>query len=105
MQNNKRYWLRGAIIGALYFLVIFLCANLFIHSGESRGWFIFIANFPAVLISQFFDLFLNINGWIDHYHNSTYYHLLEYSYIGLMNILLFMFFGWIYGKIKNRNRV
>ena len=105
MQNNKRYWLRGAIVGISYFLIVLLYVNLFTSDNDSRPWVLFFANFPGVLVSELFNLFIPINGWIEHYHNWIYYHVLEYLYIGLMDTTFFIFFGFLYGKIKNRNRV
>ena len=105
MQNNKRYWLRGGIISIIIFTPLYI---LSLYSGGHPGatilFFLPIAIAYGVLFKD--DIF----HFVDDIAKLLGGSLLDYNLAGYLFLLPFylvigIFLGWLYGKIKNRNRV
>jgi hypothetical protein len=102
MQNNKRYWLRGGItlasihllIGVIMLFIYFSSAD---PSGEGIMFFMFLAvpDLPIVLLMKFLP--------------SPGSAFAEVGYLILFGTLQWFLIGsiigYLYGKIKNRNKV
>ncbi len=81
---QKRYWLKGGIIGALIWIVAMLVKGIPLL-------IIFILSFPILALP-----FVN-------YGDSTQDPLINAITLTVYGFLFGAFIGWIYGKIKNRN--
>jgi hypothetical protein len=108
MQNNKRYWLRGITV-AFILVVAWTALGYYLTNGtgdplpEIYSLFTsFFAFIPASLTNQLLKIFCTSSG--------------PFSCLGLGIIFILILtlleliatgaiLGWIYGKIKNRNRV
>ena len=91
-MKQKRYWLRGGIIGLIIGVVVDLwfassmrCISSYLNADGTMG-----SMCPGKL-----DLFLT-SLKVD-----TIYYILTLFVIILVGLLL----GWLYGKIKNRNKL
>jgi hypothetical protein len=108
-MNQKRYWLRGLVIGLIFgILVTYAHENVyefanFLHmdfgdvlARESHPLYNYYTNFIQRLYSIAFLpwFFLGIFTMFVQYYLPP----ITYSILGVL-------IGWIYGKIKNRNKV
>ena len=94
MQNNKRYWLRGLLIGVIMSILILLIIIL------SPVYCIGLSADGTSCISPkgFEAIVFNVKTIGD-------YLIMAVFYFVIIPIATFTFFGYLYGKIKNRNKV
>lgn len=97
---KKRYWLRGGIIGLIIFGVLIALTILVPHGdmGNLPGWILLFLALPVYIMlgilerfSSFRSGFGPISGFL----------ILTIPYSFVFGSIL----GWLYGKIKNRNKV
>jgi membrane-associated HD superfamily phosphohydrolase len=95
MQNNKKYWLRGLTIGiiitgiSLILLgIVNLSADALKGSTEWISWVLVVPSLIPMIILSF------VIGW----GHTIIGSIITYPLLGLI-------IGWIYGKIKNRNKI
>ena len=91
--KDLNYWLKGGILSAIIFVIVFLLAfYLDATYGGHPGLLIFPL-IPLIILSSLFNLDISLTN----------------SFIIVILLLLFFWFivgaiiGWMYGKIKNRN--
>ena len=99
-MNQKRYWLRGAIIATIYGIVAVIVTHLFFRVGDNYSTlslflypFIFIGspiNFIIILISP-------ITKILPPFWGGIYFSIVYCFPVGALT-------GLLYGKIKNRNQ-
>ena len=96
MQNNKKYWLRGGVVGLILSLIIVIIHIIFRFNCS------FFIPEPGAIYDivgcQYLNMFYAIE---DLFGNKAE---LYFGIFGLLTIVGFIF-GWIYGKIKNKNKV
>ncbi len=94
-MQNKRYWLRGGII----ILVLSLLTQLltFIPQGDLNLFYALTNGIALEGLSLFYYTGYNV-GYITHPVIVIITSSIIYFCIGII-------FGWIYGEIKNRNKV
>ncbi len=93
MQNNKKYWLRGGTVGLIISIIILIlillspvyCVGL---SVDGTG-----CTSPQGIEA----IIYNINLMANYLGQLLFYFV-------ILPILICIFFGWLYGKIKNRNK-
>lgn len=90
MQNTKKYWLRGGIWGIIIWIFL-----IFIQT------FTFKLNFGIVVAQNWWNYALWSMG-IDRIGGGS---LESWVLIPLAYLFAGIFLGWLYGKIKNRNKV
>lgn len=94
---NRKYWLRGGAIATIIVIVISLLGILIRPFG--------IILIPGILTNILIDELL-IGGTMK---NPTFPEGTLIVFSVIFSILIYFtigaFFGWIYGKIKNRNKV
>ncbi len=89
---NKKYWLRGGIVGgAVGLLLLFISISV----DNPQGVSLFILEFFRSTIFKIY-LFLSLGGMA-----ALFWMPLMYVLFGLM---IGIIIGWIYGEIKNRNK-
>jgi|SRR3989344_433248 len=114
-MQNKRYWLRGGIVGVCYFIVTFLIIEGLLGYSSCKFLFVslcgagtFIANLPSgLLIESSLDVIRKIfyNG-----PDYTEWPLLSTHVGTVITVVFYMIYnfiygailGWIYGKVKAR---
>lgn len=104
MKNTKRYWLSGGIIaliiGAVYVVIYLVALNNF--NTEIWNWGIA----PGIFLGIMFSVLLGCDFWGG--SNVGYCETLQaVSLVAVTLIIYFiggMFLGWLYGKIKIRNK-
>ncbi len=103
---TKRYWLRGGVVGVLVVLVFLLVDYMlfltpFVFSSTDFGGFSFLLFLATAFTNPLFWLqeatgfpFSNYPGNL----TMIFLDLLWFCVLG-------SFLGWLYGKIKNRNKM
>jgi hypothetical protein len=114
MQNNKKYWLRGGIMGLCIAMAIILL--FYLPTGMTYESIGLLDEITALymLIYSLFETLYGCDAWYPldtqnltkcpDYIGDAAMILFIISFI-LFNVLASSFLGWIYGKIKNRNRI
>jgi hypothetical protein len=107
MGNNKRYWLRGGvIIGGIYLIIltayiIFVLSSNIDPADKSFAFILVVmSGIPLTLILEKISF---LNKLLDHSLLST---VVIVCFVSIFQwFIIGSFFGWIYGKIVNRNKV
>lgn len=86
---NKKYWLRGGVIGIIVGFLLLKTPLIYLIS--------YPISFIVKLAINNFDFLLNGNGFI------FYTAVITYSTVFIGMFFVGSIFGWIYGKLKNRD--
>ncbi|MBX4198131.1 hypothetical protein KW782_02230 [Candidatus Parcubacteria bacterium] len=101
---NKRYWLRGGIIGGIFSAVIILLGFIM---DSPYNEFLIILGKPGEVIGKFIaDLSgtcLTPAGGTDYLGCAGLYLAASVIAYLVFYILVGVVLGWLYGKIRNRN--
>jgi len=97
---NKKYWLRGATIGVIFHIVlsVLLLSLVGIHPTNNNDLVAWI--FPNVFLAIPIMPIISIEGFDSVFGEWTVLWWLVFYWFAVG-----AFFGWLYGKIKNRNKV
>lgn len=109
MQNNNRYWFMGGIFGVFIILLILILTIFFGSELDFDGKT--ISSIPVLILifvlwpKFIFTELFQIEPRVVHPLSSgfTDTNTIILAVIGWF--ILGTFFGWLYGKIKNRNKV
>ncbi len=107
MQNNKKYWLIGGLIGLVFLTIITYVSALSTMNCATIGT---RANLCNNTVSVYAFWFSDVMSTIEHPASivnqiSTPFSDNVFIFILIWNTILGALLGWIYGKIRNRNRV
>ena len=102
---NKKYWLKGGVYGASVSIIILLftwLGSYFFWKPDPNAWvefspFAIVVWLMAYPIQAIANFFLGEDNFFEK-------HLLLISAV-LTLFLIGVILGWIYGKIKNRNKI
>ena len=109
-MKQKRYWLRGGLIGLVLGCILISIHFIFykFFGVEAFNYFVIAGIFGIVIVDRFFHCDFLDMGWTNH-HLPKYCNALEG--VGLIISALFVYLvigiiiGWFYGKFKNRNNI
>ena len=100
-MNQKRYWLRAGIFLVITHLILLIITFIKSSSstGEDAGWawfWISLLDLPSLTLAKSF-----ISGGLALKETT----ILVFIAGSIQWFVIGGFFGWIYGKIKNRNTI
>ncbi|MFZ5955588.1 MAG: hypothetical protein ACOYT4_04115 [Nanoarchaeota archaeon] len=91
--KNLPAWLKGGIIGAIIIFIVNLISLFIIKLGYSMQLFFFI-DYPALFLSDIFNLGIIFQGW------QAY--LILFIFLPLFYFIIGTIIGWIVGKFKSK---
>ena len=94
MKKEKRYWLRGGLIGLVVGIVATIAIIPLTYSAEGSD------QIPAWL-----DAFFYMSMWLADFTDKLLPYFMDGAVVVLIPITYFLYgaiIGWIYGKMKNR---
>ena len=95
---NKKYWLRGALIGVIIYLLLFIIWTII--SEQLIGFVaVDIITLVAFLPASILFFVLGI-----YFEKSPLLYPIIYALLAGQGFVIGAIISWLYGKIKNRNK-
>ena len=93
---TKRYWLRVGIVLSSIFTILNIILLISVWRNQDGGLIFAVFNFPVVFLIDFIEEIFNFS-------------FIVYPIVIILTafvwFLIGAIIGWLYGKIKNRNKV
>lgn len=104
MQNNKKYWLRGGVVGFICLVVYLIYAMSTLSSPFSLGTAIWVQTVLNFLETLFSVNLIDGRNMLGYTQTKLGFYVILFL-ITCVYVIGGCLIGWIYGKIRNRNRV
>jgi len=104
MQNNKKYWLRGGC--AFFFLGMILMSYSAFHIFQNQANFRATGQTPQLFdIAEYLHLIPGLNYLRPFAYGGTIGIIIGVIILSIVYGFIGLVIGYLYGKIKNRNKV